>query len=689
MMVPGLGNAPALPLNAEELISSVTKEHYDVPPMPQGHSNRISPVSVRKPNGPDADRGTQHQNGSRTDGGPESTGSAEHQVLHSTNFNAKNFISKSLSGATDVEISKFADRLVSLQEKLVVDRKDMIYGNYKTFLTVGTQISVLGTELQSLRKLVNDFHVATTAIKEDAEQYLATSAQEQSLKPDLADNTRRPSMNGLMPGRGLQAPGRHNNRNSVLMLEGMWQQDLNKLFKMVEGAQKYLPAAPGRHVLLESSGWYQLHAATWKPLQPIHVVLLSDHLLIASKKRHRNETSLNVQPTQNLVADMCWPLSEIEIEDLSVSGGDRGKHVPLNHSQSPGQRLNGFLVAAGNMSYVYKTEVPDALGKVMTAYKRAIRELRKTAGPQGLQKTRNQDNGRGVDEKKPNGHKRHASIDVSERTRNLREVDDLINDLDVKIAHRKFNEAVAIIQKNLKELGQVYNMSPAVVAVAQNSSATLAVGGNLGIAVQKSRSGSVAGPSGFSATNGNSLANLDIKTLRSQILKVKLDLRTKEVTDILLADITHDFLGPSKLKNHIQLLTQLGQAEVVKKTFLGSRRTLIGNRVKKVEFKGDIPAYIAQLATIQFRMIRTTVDIYQACYPTKESSSSIVEWAKAEVEDFVIMFARQLYNIDPKSDIYIACADITREQSTQLKQVGLNLDFLLDYIYEGQNSSRK
>lgn len=677
-MSAGMGKAPAMPANASGLIASPTNEHQAAG-LSQGDMLATGQTSTLG-GIPEVQMGQPAR--TRPDAQSKISGNDEQQILNSPNFNAKSFISKSLSGATDVEISKFADHLVSLQDKLNVDRKDMIYGNYKTFLTVGTQINVLGSELQSLRKLVNDFHVATTAIKEDAEQYLANVSEKAPPEQGALAQSRSPSLKGgLYPGRGLQVPNRQNNRNSVLMLEGMWQQDLNRLFKSVEGAQKYLPAVPGRHVLLESGGWYQLHAATWKPLHPIHVVLLNDHLLVATKKKHRADATLNVQPVQNLVAEMCWPLADVEIEDLSISDSNgRNQNVPLNRTQNHGHRLNGFMVNAGNMSFVYKTEIPDALPKLMSLYKRAIRELK---GKPSAQRERHPD---APKDEKRNGHHRNASVDVSERARNLREVDDLINDLDLKIAHRKFKEAVSIIQRHQKELENIQNMPAAVVAAAQQSPATLAVGNNLAIP-QKARNGSVAIPNTNLTTN--SLATMDISTLRSQILKVKLDLRAKEVTDTLLADITHDFLGPSQLKNYIQLLINLGQSEVVKKAFLGSRRQLISNRVKQVEFKGNIPEYIAQIAIIHFRMIRTTVDIYQVCYPNREFSSNIVEWAKAEVEDFVVMFARQLYSIDPSSEVYMKCAEITREQSVQLKEVGLNLDFLLDYIYEGQPSPKK
>lgn len=653
MQIPSYGNVPAMPMNASAMIQEVQEPNdtdnktsiNNIPPLPQSETRtHIRPADTK-----------QYK--------PQLSHKEEQQILHSPNFNAKAFISKSLSGATDTQVSKFAEKLVAMQEQLVIDRKDMIYGNYKTFLTVGTQIGVLGTELQTLRKLVNDFHVATTAIKEDAEQYLANAQGNMSNEKFEKGHSQRSSISGgLFPGRGMPGNGRQNNRNSVLMLENMWAQDLNKLFKMVEGAQQYFPATAGRHVLLESSGWYQLHAATWKPLQPIHVVLLNDHLLMATKKRHRNDNSLNAQPSQNLVADMCWPLSEITIEDLSTS---ENRNMQVNR----GQTLTGFSVTTGNATFVYKTESVETLHKVLSTYHRAIKDLNKPNG--------NSREGGAARNPEKRGHSRHSSFDVSERARNLREVDDLINDLDVKIAHRKFKDAVAIIQKSSRETADIGSIPATVVSAAQAGPAALAIGNNFSISSpSKTRKGRIA-------LNTTTLVNTDIKNLRSQLLKVKLDERTKELTDVLLADISQDYLGPSQMKNHIQLLIQLGQPEAVKKAFLGSRRQLINKRIKRVEFKGEIPTYIAQVATIHFRMIRTTVDIYQACYPQKEYASSIVEWAKAEVEDFVVTFARQLYNVEPKSDIYIECANITKEQSAQLTKVGLNLDFLLDYIYEG------
>ena len=112
MQVPGLGNVPALPMNATAMISEADNEPFDVPPLPQArHDGHAVPKFSRAPRGTDMTRLDNGQARLHNEGlNGEAKGSEEQQVLHSSNFNAKAFISKSLSGATDTEISKFADK---------------------------------------------------------------------------------------------------------------------------------------------------------------------------------------------------------------------------------------------------------------------------------------------------------------------------------------------------------------------------------------------------------------------------------------------------------------------------------------------------------------------------------------------------------------------------------------------------
>lgn len=670
-----------MPLNAGEVIAGVTNKTHELPPLP---SDATSETPASRPGDPRTVRQYPNKLLQQSEhGGGKKV--AEQNDLRSQHFEAKAFISSKLSNSTDIEISAYADKLISLQEKLNVDRQAMIYENYTTFLTVGKQIKYLGTELESLRKMLNDFHVATTAIKDDAEQYLDSTERPTHLRQgSLGEFNTSTAASSPVRGQG-PSPNRQNNRNSLLMLENMWSQELTKLFKSVEGAQKFLPLIPGRHVLFESGGWYQLHAATWKPLQPIHIVLLNDHLLIATKKKSRNET-LTVQSGPSLVADKCWPLAEIQLEDLSTSSQEDIKKDSSrgNHLNGQGQHFNGFMVISGTDSFVYRAESSQSLVKVLNAYNKAIREILKPSNSQDHRASRDSLSAERPDLK--SSHSRMVSVDLSERARSLRTVDNLINNLDVKIGYRLFNDAVAIIMRTYKELGDVKKLSATAVAASRAPSATSAIAGSIALPTSGPRKGNMPPQPALSA---ESISSIDIKTLRSQILKIKIDQRKKEVSDILLRDISQDFQGKKSVVNHINLLIQLGQSEAAKSAFLAARHQLISKRLKRVEFRGDLPQYISQIATIYFRMIRTSVDIYQTCFATKMHSSSIVEWAKEEVEEFMVIFAKQLFNIDPKSDVYKKCVEITKEQSAQITAVGLNLGFLLDFIYENQGAPTK
>ncbi|CAN6634519.1 exocyst complex component Exo84p [Trichomonascus vanleenenianus] len=658
--------APALPLNAQQII-----EEAEEPAVPHAQYGE----------------GTLEEEPSR-------------KMLERETFDAEKYISHQLSSATDVEIASFAEKLTSMQDQLVVEKKETMYKNYKTFLHVGKEITYLGTELDSLRKLLNDMHLATTAMKEDAVQALAS----RETKPLPTSNSSQSSLSvPESPGGGLGVPRRSSssvnaNRNSMLMLENMWAQDMANLFRHVEGAQKYLPAVPGRHVIVDSGGWYQLNTATWKPVQPAHMLLLNDHLLVAVKKRQRQGDTLNANNnnagsssgSRKLVADQCWPLQEIEISEL----------VPKKaKTDSEGRKLfnNALCIktGAGATAFVYRIDKPSEHFKILQKYRNAKEELRALKGGQGTSsgpdsrkaqedKARLQSsmdyyanqtptlkNRRELLEgystvRKSSGHSRHASVDLSGKTKTLREIDELINDLDVKIAYRQFDGAVRVITKNLEELKDT-STSPS------SSSSSLA----LGAADKLVSLSATAVVSAGTATSAKDLAELT-----RSVMKIKIEQRSDELSDILLRDLSQNNQNRDQAMHTVNLLIRLGHGTRAKETFLEARRGLIRGRIKHVEFQGDIVGYVTQVAIIHFRLIRATVEMFNRFFNASRSSSSLVEWAKNEVEEYILLYARQLYNIDPQDDVSKTCARVTKRESDQLKEVGLDLSFMLAVIVD-------
>lgn len=105
-------------------------------------------------------------------------------------------------------------------------------------------------------------------------------------------------------------------RNSIADVNALYRVQLEALWGSVEGSQKFLPATPGRHIQAETTAFVSLHPATYRPRQAVHLFLLNDALLVATKKR----TGMGSTKVK-LVAEKCFALSEIAVIDLKDGGG--------------------------------------------------------------------------------------------------------------------------------------------------------------------------------------------------------------------------------------------------------------------------------------------------------------------------------------------------------------------------------
>lgn len=122
-------------------------------------------------------------------------------------------------------------------------------------------------------------------------------------------------------------------RNSVLDLENLYRNQIQNLWSQISGSQKFLPYAPGRHLICEASNFVELNPATYKVKQTVELFLLNDLLLVAVRKRKRNEVGASdkrgggaggdegEKSKGRLVAERCWSLNEVVVVDVKDSGG--------------------------------------------------------------------------------------------------------------------------------------------------------------------------------------------------------------------------------------------------------------------------------------------------------------------------------------------------------------------------------
>lgn len=113
-------------------------------------------------------------------------------------------------------------------------------------------------------------------------------------------------------------------RHSPLGLQQMYRAQLASLWQTVEGSQKYLNLAPGRHLVFETHNFVELNAATYKAKQNVSLFLLNDLLLVAGRRRLKAGPGVSIDQDDRgrMVAERCWFLTDLVVVDLKDSGGE-------------------------------------------------------------------------------------------------------------------------------------------------------------------------------------------------------------------------------------------------------------------------------------------------------------------------------------------------------------------------------
>ena len=82
--------------------------------------------------------------------------------------------------------------------------------------------------------------------------------------------------------------------------------------------QNFISLEPGRHILRECSNFVEISFSTNKPKQSVHIFLLNDYLLVASKKKRQVSKDTT---KAKLVADRCFSLEDITLIDMRDTEG--------------------------------------------------------------------------------------------------------------------------------------------------------------------------------------------------------------------------------------------------------------------------------------------------------------------------------------------------------------------------------
>lgn len=302
------------------------------------------------------------------------------------------------------------------------------------------------------------------------------------------------------------------------------------LYKMIEGSQKFLPNSVGRHIIQDAGSWIELDNATYKSRRSIQIVLLNDHLLIASRKKRKTDNPEARGPAVKLVADRCWPVLDIEVVDMA------GTH----ESSSSRTKLTDAIMVrgVGQDSVIYRTEKPDDPEKrsLMLNIRKVVEDLRRniqsereannkaketinyfaSRDPGLLQKTELLETLSDI---------KDMLIEVDGKQQNLRWVESQMDELDIDIALQRIEPAVVRVEK-LKSLSRSLKNN----AVAQD------------------------------------------------FIEFKVEERCSRLAGLITRELSSTHSEVSKTKLHVSWLSRLGYEDRAREAYLEARSSIIQKR---------------------------------------------------------------------------------------------------------------
>ncbi|KAK6431399.1 exocyst complex component exo84 [Oleoguttula sp. CCFEE 5521] len=526
------------------------------------------------------------------------------RALQDPNMQADKYVQSILADASESDIHAYQNELANLKAHASADLQHNVYQNRTQFIKISKEADKLKSEMRTLRTLMSDLTGALGhATSAGGADVTGVSAQ------SLADRKRA-------------------NRSSVADLEAMWTSHLQTLWKRVEGSQKYLPALPGRHIIMESQRWVELNAATWKPRRRVAIVLLNDHLLIASEKK-RND----------LAPGQGTPGASPRNNRQSVS-----TQTPRNPNKDNEAIKNALNVRAGNESLTYATSDSAEKAGILVAFRKAQEDMRKRTAAEHGEREAQLNSLALLTGRDPRSLKKAAAaastdpalaqdigpnrsnsilLDVEGRQQSIRAVESSLDSLDIDIALQRFDAPISRVEK-LRNLGR--------------------------------------------GIKGNAVAQ--------EIILNKVNSRATRLANAIVRQLLQTSAGLERTKENTSWLLCLGYADLARTTYLSSRTEAIRLRTRSVPFTGALVQYLHSLAFITFTMLVHTFKTYQASFPTS-AGSAVVAWGKERVEEFDAVLGRQVGAVEEGGEVWKECLDRVRGRAEVLGEVGVDFRGLI------------
>ncbi|KAI8583223.1 hypothetical protein K450DRAFT_224806 [Umbelopsis ramanniana AG] len=501
----------------------------------------------------------------------------------------------SVADVNEEQLRAFYRSLNDAKTLVGSDLQRNVYRNYTEFVVISKEISNLDGDMLLLRDFLNELRVINTSFKDEVDP-MAGIINDPAPIAESITQRRKPS------------------EMATADMQTIYRAQLASLWESIEGSQRLLPFAPDRHIVRDFSNFVELHPKTLQARQATQLVLLNDCILVASKKKRTMSSKVK------LVADRCWELDKILVADV----------------KNTSDLTNALKIVHYNDEYLFRCERPEDKMSLLVTIKRVTDEL--------LESSKQNDADAKLSVNEPLLQMQSQVEARSKKSRNDRDptkqmpqlassdvkwLSELPDELEVFIAIREFEDAVAYIEKARAIL------------------------------------------SSFSSDPG-----------KLDGVKEEIDTYVDKLSKAIGRDLSNSLLTKVQFQRNVNWLLRLGLGETGREMFLATRSGVIKRRIRQLTFEGDVTTYINELSLVVFTLVRNTCEWYRDSFKDNRMASGFITWVKEQITIYAQIFNKQVFGQNSLNLRVISdCLRSTAEQCSLLRKVGLDLKFMLDDIF--------
>ncbi|KAI9501525.1 hypothetical protein BX070DRAFT_227999 [Coemansia spiralis] len=336
--------------------------------------------------------------------------------LTKSDFQPEDYLKETLRSVDEGGIRQFRKALEDSRRVASKNLQKNVYKNYESFVFISKEISSMERDMQLLRELLQSINQIGDHLMDEDEHRCRVLGRRRTMRMSMANQ------------------------------QDMFKEQLTKVWRAIRDAQKFVPFAPNRHVVGDVRNISELSPSTLQIRQRIDIVVFSDMLLLAVRKKRGNYAQTM------LVADRSFALGDVTVSDVSDSS--RSGHLVkiVNRAETflfgfkDADAKNELLMLIGHARAGIFGSDPQALPPPLPA----MRGLGGTAAPSSRSTKSRQSTSTGDDEQ--------DEISGSLKQR----VDEMMDSLDIHIARREFKDSVVLVQRLKKLLSEVPKAPPSV-----------------------------------------------------------------------------------------------------------------------------------------------------------------------------------------------------------------------------------